>query len=224
MQRGSTIPPFRALSIVGFPAPGRQTARLVIIWQERVKKIVIMLMCGAALCQEGQRPAKPGVKDGSVRLPIALLKPSAVYAVPGAPDWIAVDESVWISNYPKDSVTRIDAKENKVAATVVTGKQPCSGLAIGFGSLWAPGCGDKTLGRIDLKSGKLTATIPVGVADSEGGIAAGAGSIWLLTVARSTLARLDPDTNKIVAEIRVPAGSFTAAFGEEAVWVTSTEK
>jgi len=173
--------------------------------------------------QDANFPAKTGVKEASLRIPIARLKPEAVIAVPGAPDWIAVDESVWISNYPKDSVTRIDPKTNK-GEIIAAGKHPCSGLAVGFGSLWVPNCGDKTLARIDLKTGKLTATIPVGVADSEGGVAAGAGSIWLLEDARSTLARLDPDTNKVVAEIRVAPGSFTAVFGEGAVWVTSTGK
>jgi virginiamycin B lyase len=189
-----------------------------------VKSLIALIAATTSvLCQTANHPPKPGVTGKGVRIPITRLKPEAVFPVPGAPDWIAVDESVWISNYPKDSVTRLDAKTNQVAATVPTGKQPCSGLAAGFGSLWVPNCGDHTLSRIDLKSGKLAATIPVGVADSEGGIAAGAGSIWLLTDARSTLARLDPDTNKVVAEIRVPAGSFTAAFGEGAVWVTSTE-
>jgi virginiamycin B lyase len=189
-----------------------------------VKPLITLIAAAtAALCQSANAPPKPGVATAGMRIPISRLKPEAVFPVPGAPDWIAVGESVWISNYPKDSVTRLDAKTNQVAATIATGKQPCSGLAVGFGSLWVPSCGDHTLARIDLKSGKVTATIPVGVADSEGGIAAGAGSIWLLTDALSTLARLDPDTNKVVAEIRVPAGSFTAAFGEDAVWVTSTE-
>jgi YVTN family beta-propeller protein len=41
--------------------------------------------------------------------------------------------------------------------------------------------------------------------------------------AKGTLARIDPDTNKVVAEISVPTGSFAAAFGEGAVWVTSTD-
>lgn len=187
-----------------------------------MKPLPLLLTVTAALCQNANHPPKPGVAAPGVRIPVTRLRPDAVFPVPGAPDWIAVDESVWISNYPKDSVTRLDAKTNQVAATIPTGKQPCSGLAVGFGSLWVPNCGDRTLSRIDLKSGKPAATIPVGVADSEGGIAAGAGSIWLLTDALSTLARLDPDTNKVVAEIRVPAGSFTAAFGEDAVWVTST--
>ncbi len=169
-------------------------------------------------------PPKPGVKGPGIRIAVSLLKPDAMFGIPGAPDWIAVDESVWISNHPKNSVSRIDPKMNKVTETIAVGMKPCSGLVAAFGSLWVPNCGDRTISRIDLKTGKITATVPIGPADSEGGIAAGAGSIWLMTDAKGTLARIDPETNKVVAEISVPRASFVPAFGEGAVWVTSTEQ
>jgi virginiamycin B lyase len=170
------------------------------------------------------RPPKPGVKTPGAQIPLSRLKPDAEVSVPGSPDWIAVGESVWISNKPKDTVVRIDPKTNKAVDTIADLKKPCSGLAIGFDSLWVPNCGDQTLARVDLKTAKVTATIPSGVADSEGGIAVSADSVWLLTDAKSTLARLDPSTNKIVAEVRLPAGCFTVAFGEGALWVTCTQE
>jgi virginiamycin B lyase len=177
--------------------------------------------------QRSVRPPKPGVKTPGVQIPFASLKPDYEFPVPGAPDWIAVGESIWISNSPKNSVTRIDPKTNKIADTITGLNQPCSGLAIGFGSLWVPNCGDQTLARVDLKTAKITATIPTGVANSEGGLAVTADSVWLLTDAKSTLARLDPEKDKIVAEVRLPAGCFTVAFGppgpDAALWVTCTQ-
>ncbi len=177
--------------------------------------------------QRPARPPKPGVKTPGVQIPFASLKPDYEFPVPGAPDWIAVGESIWISNKPKDNVTRIDPKTNKITDVVTGLNKPCSGLAIGFGSLWVPNCGDQTLARVDLKTAKITATIPAGVADSEGGLAVTADSVWLLTDAKSTLARLDPEQNKIVAEVRLPAGCFTVAFGppgpDAALWVTCTQ-
>src|SRR5258707_12051391 len=119
------------------------------------------------------RPEKPGVKTPGVQIPVAQLKPEAVYEVPGSPDWLAIDEHAWVSNEPKDSVSRLDPKTSAVT-TLVTGKRPCSGLAVGFGSLWVPNCGDQTLARVDLKTSKLTATMPTTIASSEGGIATGA--------------------------------------------------
>ncbi len=172
--------------------------------------------------QTQKRTPRPGVKTPGVRVPITALKPDAVFEVPGAPDWIAIDESVWVSNQPKNIVARLDPKTNKVLAMIEVGKGPCSGLATGFGSLWVPLCGDQALARVDLKEGKVTTTIPIGIGDSEGGLAAGTDSIWMITDKKGTLARIDPVTNKVVAEIQVPAGSFTVASGEGAIWVTGT--
>jgi YVTN family beta-propeller protein len=170
-----------------------------------------------------QKVHKPGVKTPGVQIPMASLQPDATFDIPGAPDWMAIGDAVWISNWPKNAVTRIDPKTNKIADTVTVGKGPCSGLTIGFDSLWVPSCGDHTVSRVDLKTGKVTATFPSGIGDSEGGIAASPDSIWIMTDKKGTLARIDPTTNKVVAEIYVARGSYTVAYGEGAVWVTSTE-
>jgi len=177
----------------------------------------------AAETQHSLRVPRSGVKTTGVQVPIAELKPDAVFDVPRAPDWLAVDEQVWVSNRPKNAVVRLDPKTNTAIDSISVGKSPCSGIAVAFGSVWVPNCGDQTLSRIDAKSGKVTATIPVGIGDSEGGLAAGAESIWIITDKKGTLARLDPATNKTVAEIQVAPGSYTVAFGEGAVWVTGTE-
>ena len=179
--------------------------------------------------QSQQKPKRPGVSTPGVKIPITKLKPEAVFELPGVPDWLAIDEHVWVSNSPKDTVHRLDPKTNKVAASIAVGKHPCSGLAVGFGSLWVPNCGEKdgtgkSLMRVSLKEGKVEATLPFEVPQSEGGLTTGAGSVWVMTDAKGTLTRIDPDTNKAVAEIYVAPGSYAVAFGEDAVWVTSTEK
>ena len=189
----------------------------------RILIVVPILLSFLSQTPRPARPPRPGVKTPGVRVAVTALKPEALFEVPGAPDWIAIDESVWVSNYPKNTVARLDPKSNKVIAMVPVGNKPCSGLATGFGSLWVPLCGDQALARVDLKEGKVTATMPIGIGDSEGGLAEGAGSIWLVTDKKGTLARIDPATNKVVAEIQVPPGSFAVAFGEGAVWVTGTE-
>jgi virginiamycin B lyase len=169
------------------------------------------------------RIVRPGVKDPAARREMASMKPDAVFEVPGVPDWLVVTEdSVWVSNKPKNSVTRMDVKTSKISATIPVGQKPCSGIAAGFGSIWVPNCGDNTLSRIDIKKNEVVATIPVGPANSEGGITTGAGSVWMLTDARGKLSRIDPATNKVIAEIEVPSDSFSCVFGDGAVWVSST--
>lgn len=184
----------------------------------------ILLTCGDVVYAQEPRPKKPGIPDVERRLPIEQLVPQAVFEIPGVPDWQAIDESVFVSNGPKNSIARLDPKTNKVAATIAVGKEPGAGLAIGFGSVWVPCCGDPSLVRVDLKTEQVVAKIAVDIADSEGGLAVGAESVWLLTDKKGALARIDPATNQAVAWLRVEPGSFAAAFGEGAVWVTCTEK
>lgn len=177
-------------------------------------------LSGQAAPQEARKP-RPGVADPAVRIPADKLVAIATFDIPGAPDWMAIDEHVWISNSPKGNVTRIDPTTNRIVEHIDTGKRPCSGLAAGFGSVWVPNCGDKTVSRIDLKTGKVTATWPQTIGNSEGGIAIGAGSFWMMADANGSLVRIDPATNAVIATIPVAPGSFAVAFGDDAIWVTS---
>ena len=169
-------------------------------------------------------PPKPGIADPQAKFPLAKAIPEAKFDIPGSPDWIAVGDDIWVSNKPGNNVTRIDPRTNTVKQTISGFEKPCSGLAIGFGSLWVPNCGNQTLSRVDLQTGNLTKSISTSIADSEGGLATGAGSVWLLTDKNSTLARLDPDTNAIAATVKLPEGCFNAAFGFDAVWVSCTKR
>lgn len=176
-----------------------------------------------SLAVPGAQPKRPGVHTPGVRIPMSRLQPDATFQIPGSPDWIAIDEFVWVSNKPRNNIARVDPRTNLLVGMVASGKSPCSGLAAAFGSLWVPNCGDSSLTRIELTTGVVTATFPMTIADSEGGLTAGAGSIWMLVDRKGTLARIDPATNKAVLTIRVAPGSYTAVFGEGAVWITSTE-
>jgi len=192
-----------------------------------MKNLFLMLAVfgwAAAAAEPNQKPRKPGVTNSSMRIPIEMIVPDAVFAVPGNPDWLAIDEHAWVSSASKNLVARMDPTTNKVAALIPVGKEPGNGLAAAFGSLWVPNCGDSTMSRIDLRTGKVTAVFPLTFASSEGGIAAGAGSLWIVTDARSTLARLDPTNNRVVAEIRVAPGSVAVAFGENAIFVSSPQE
>src|SRR5439155_26754471 len=95
--------------------------------------LLVLLAVSPLQTQPQQRDKPPGVKTPGVQIPIAQLKPEAVYEVAGTPDWLAIDDHMWVSNSPKGTVSRLDPKTSTVIATVATGKRPCSGLAVGFG-------------------------------------------------------------------------------------------
>lgn len=171
-----------------------------------------------------QLPPKTGVQTPGIQHDIADLTVAATFLVEGHPDWMAVAKrGVWVTSSSVNHVVWLDAKTNK-PGTIVTVARPCSGLVLGFGSLWIPSCGDHTVVRVNQKTGAMEATIQAGPADSEGGIAAGGGSVWIVTSRQGDLARIDPRTNTVTAHIQIPAGSFNPVFDKGSLWVSSNAK
>ncbi len=150
------------------------------------------------------------------------LKPDATIHVGGDPDWMAVaDDAVWVSVAHSNRVVQLRAGKNAEGLSVLV-KQPCTGLAAGFGSLWIPSCGSHRLVRADLETGRIQARIVLSPAASEGCIAVGAGSVWIAAGAAGTLSRIDPATNRVIARVALPSGSYCPVFADGFVWVTST--
>jgi streptogramin lyase len=99
--------------------------------------------------------------------------------------------------------------------------------------VWVPLCGDRpnvengakpALARVDIKTNAVAATIPIGIANSEGGLTTSPDAVWVVSDNKSTLSRIDPKTNKVAAEIAVAAGSVSCIYADGAVWVASPEK
>jgi YVTN family beta-propeller protein len=184
--------------------------------------LVVSLAGTGVIAQQPAAPVpKPGVK--AVQLPVSMLVPDAEYPTPGGPDWLAAGENqVWTNNRRSDLVVRMDPDTGQTVATVPV-RNPCSGLAIAAGTLWAPSCAEGVIYRIDTVTNQVVSKVPVAPANNEGGIAYGAGSIWMPTDQGNAIARIDAVSNDILATIPLPAGSFTAVYGYGRVWVSSTE-
>jgi virginiamycin B lyase len=176
--------------------------------------------------KKSKRPPRPGVSAPGVKREMSAITPTAVFdAEAGSPDWqVITDDSVWVTNGPRNTVHRLDVKTNRIAANIIVGKKPCSGLATGFGSIWVPNCGDQTISRVSIASNEIAAAIPVGPSESEGGIAASPDAVWLVTDKAGKLSRIDPKNNSVVAGIAIPANSAAVLYAEGAVWVTTPEK
>ena len=103
---------------------------------------------------------------------------------------------------------------------IATAKGPCSNTLVAFGHLWVATCGEQTLTRVDQKTSKVIASLPISIGDAMNGLAATADSVWMFTDNKTTLSRIDPVQNKVVAEIRIPSGCNNLVFGEASLWVT----
>ena len=175
------------------------------------------------LSTAGRLP-KPGVKE--VQVPVSSLRPAATIKAGRTADWVLVTENaVWVATTKPDAVQRIDPATNKIVASIKISGEACSGLASGFGSIWAPICGKKpALVRIDAAKNTIKVTLPISPAGPEGGIAASDDSVWLITDPNGTLNRVNPSTNSVRQKTSIPPGSYNPIFSDGIVWITGVEK
>jgi virginiamycin B lyase len=178
----------------------------------------------ASSATETSNVSKEGVKE--VQVPYSSIKPTATIKIGGTADWVLVTEdAVWVASTKPYAVLRIDSATNKIVTSVRIPGEACSGLASGFGSIWAPICGKQpVLVRIDAAKDAISAILPIAPAGPEGGIAASDDSIWLATDTNGTLLRIDPSTNKVRQKISIPPGSYNPIFSHGFVWITGIEK
>jgi hypothetical protein len=172
----------------------------------------------------GRSLPKPGIRE--VQVPYSSVKPSAILKVGRTADWVLVTEdAIWVASTKPYAVLRVDPASNKVVATIRISDAACSGLAFGFGSVWAPICGEKpALVRIDAARNAISATLPVAPAGPEGGITTSDDGVWMVTDKNGTLLRIDPSTNTVRQKISIPPGSFNPLFSDGIVWITGVER
>ena len=183
--------------------------------------LAILLMQSSGV---GQSVPKPGIKG--VQVPYSSIKPSVTMKIGGTADWVLVTENaVWVASTKPFAILRIDPATNKIVASIKIPGEACSGLASGFGSIWAPICGKQpALVRIDAAKNEINATLPVSPAGPEGSISASDDSVWLVTDQNGTLVRIDPSTNSVRQEISISPGSYNPIFSNGIVWITGIEK
>lgn len=190
-------------------------------------KIAGLIVVTAAMVAAQQNSANPKTGIPAVQVPFESLKPSATFRIGSTADWVLVaDGTVWVAGSGPYSVQRVDPATNKIVAKVTLPGEACSGLAFGFGSVWAPVCGAKPLlARIDAQSNRIAALLPVAPAGPEGGIAASRDSIWMVTDKNgTTLSRIDPTSGKVRQRIAIPAGSYNPLSSGDTIWITGHDQ
>jgi outer membrane protein assembly factor BamB len=116
---------------------------------------------------------------------------------------------VWMVSSTDTETTAPDAGP-RVVANVPVADALGGTTEVAFGSVWLSETNNGNILRVDPRTRRVTARIPVG---SEVSLAAGNGSIWAIPreagVPARRLLRIDPRTNRIVARIpmRAPGGS-----------------
>jgi YVTN family beta-propeller protein len=106
-------------------------------------------------------------------------------------------------------------------ATVENSRVQFREIAIGAGSLWALGDAlDRRLWRLDARSGRVQATIPLGFAPTS--VTVAAGKVWITDGVRDRVVPFDASSERPLAPVPVGRGASGIASGAGAVWVANT--
>lgn len=165
---------------------------------------------------------KAGIQTPGVMIPFSRLKAEAEIA--GAPSWMVASDALLAPTVSGDALEKIDLKTNTRKETVPGVKQPCAGAVTAFKSLWVADCEAGTIARMEPKSGKVEATLAVGVGKVKFGLASTSDSVWAFTDNKATLSRIDPEKNAVVGEFRLPASCTSLLSAEQSLWVVCPEE
>lgn len=159
-----------------------------------------------------------------LQLPEIADLPKTTIVTGGAPDWMVTGGgALWISNITLEEVERVDAGSLRIVARIKMPGVPCSDITYGFTSVWVPICSNgkgTSLVRIDARTDRIAAVLPIPPADSEGGITVSTDAVWMVTT-DGMLSRIDPATNAVRQKVRVAAGSANPRYDGGLVWLTS---
>ena len=174
--------------------------------------------------QRSQRPPPPRPVPG-VDKSLSTRADRGVH-VAGEPDWLTtLGGDLWTTaptTLPVGAVLRVNGQTGAVKARIRV-DSTCGPIADGLGAIWVHTCGTRrTIVRIDPATNRVTHTLPLGMASSEGAFAFASGSIWLTSDTMSTLTRADVATGLVRATARVAPHSYTVVAGGDALWVVST--
>jgi outer membrane protein assembly factor BamB len=129
---------------------------------------------------------------------------------------------VWISGRDDSGVSqllRVNPTTNRIADPLPTDGD--GALTAGGGSLWQAGIATQTIYRLDPKSGRKLAEIPIGVVPQQ--LTAGDGSPWVGSPS-GRVTRIDMATNTVTGTFQVTGPAPAAAAGLGAVWIADTAK
>jgi streptogramin lyase len=136
---------------------------------------------------------------------------------------VAVDGSLWVTQYDIAALLRIDLETGKVRARIDVGGSPGGVIAAG-GALWVHDWEQGRLLKVDPSTNRVAGTVTVG--STNGDVAFAAGAVWTID-ARGTLLRVDPDSAEVTDRVSIGAaaprgssGGALAAAGDT-LWVVS---
>jgi YVTN family beta-propeller protein len=142
----------------------------------------------------------------------------------GGPGLAFASESLWVANYDQRQVVRVEPDADPTARISV-GASPTAVVAA-QDAVWVAGrtqSGGGRVVRIDAGANKVGETIPLRHPPTGLAITPDGQTVWVATAADKAVHRIDTASSAVVKRIDLAEAPDQAAYGDGAVWVTSTK-
>jgi DNA-binding SARP family transcriptional activator/DNA-binding beta-propeller fold protein YncE len=134
--------------------------------------------------------------------------------------------SVWVADYYRHVVARIDPRTGAVIARIPITSDPTR-IAVGAGSVWVTTQHPSAVWRVDPRSDRIAAVIPVPATARR--VAVGAGFVWVTSGTYAgepgvpqrggVVSKIDPHANRVVATIKLGWRPDGVAIARGLVWI-----
>jgi virginiamycin B lyase len=132
--------------------------------------------------------------------------------------------AVWTATCKTRGLARIDPSTNRVAGhvrlPVPVGLDGEGSIGAGEGGVWlaidGPGCTGCRVARVEPRTMKVTARIPVQAGAAT--VRTGEGSVWVANPDKDLVEQIDPGSEKVVRSVKTGGGPRFFDVGEGAVW------
>jgi streptogramin lyase len=127
------------------------------------------------------------------------------------------DGKLWVAVPNGDEIVGIDPTTNQIVTRLKLPYSPCGFVAADRNDVWSAGggCAD-TVGQIDIRTKKLTATVdePHAV-----GLVLASGSVWAAVIDSADLDRIDRNTGRLIGRLHLGGDPVRASVGFDSIWV-----
>ncbi len=151
---------------------------------------------------------------------IGLAATTAAAAIVVAIVGPARDGAAGPAEFETAAIVAFNPATGERTAAVPVGLAP-SGVAAGFGALWATDTDSQSVLRIDPSAHSVTRRIHVDGGPSA--IAAGSGAVWVVNSVAGSVTKIAPGSNRVVKTVQVGNGPNSICVSKDAVWVSTAD-
>jgi YVTN family beta-propeller protein len=141
----------------------------------------------------------------------------------GGPGLAFASGSLWVANAAQRQVVRVEPDADPTA--IISVRATPNAIVAAQDDVWVAArtqSGGGLVARVDAGANQVDQTIPLGHPPTGLAITPDGGTVWVATPADRSIHQIDTGASRVDKRIELPQAPDQAAFGDGAVWVTSS--